>query len=259
MSELGAPVSAEFNGASVPGSKGRSASSLSSVSGEKESARQVAGSVNKFLGTVSSAYPAGSAVSEALTKGAVALYDRFAKDRAARSVAEALSQADPAVHEVADILAQDFKTMRRTLRTLRNEEEIAYVLKAKADDPQVAYVQSQRDEVAALRGRLASEPSLLGQFTATQDAIDKEQARPGYVKYLAGLREIDERYDRYAAVVDQAADLTRAWGQSHSKLIEASRAGRSPPFTVLVEMTREMLQIYREAKQARQAEKEAKP
>jgi hypothetical protein len=211
-------------------------------------AEKVVGSVNTLLTTVSAAYPAGGVVAESLSKAVVAGYARYAKDRAAGTVAAALADADPAVQEVARILADDFDTMTSILTTLRSDEVTDFVTKAKASDPSFAAVESARSELRTVAGQAATNPSVLPQFAAVQDRIGKDVSRPDYIAYLARLKSIDDRYDRYDAVVRQAADLTRAWGRSHTSLIQASETSRTPGFQVLIEVSREMVQIYRESR-----------
>jgi hypothetical protein len=211
----------------------------------------VIGSVTTLLGTVSSVYPAGSAVTESFSKGAIALYARYAENRAALSVVGALRDADPAVQEVAVVLAEDFGSMKEILRTLRDRERLDSLVAAKVEDPQVAYVEGLRQELVELRAGMAGDESLLPRFLELLDRIDAEVARPGYRAHEAGLAAIDERFHHRAEIVDQAVVLTRAWGRNHGRLVEAAASKRTPAFAVLVELSREMLEIYREGRTER--------
>lgn len=217
-------------------------------------AQRVIDSAERFFGTLKVAYPLGSDVGSVLATGAVKAFELYAKDRAADTVAEAVDQADPAVQEVAEILSADFITMGSILQTLRQTELSEFITQSKVDNPLIAQVQTLEAEFQERNKRLMdgmTDPDLLKKVRDLLEVIERERAVPAYAEYKARLKAIEERYDGYEQVVNQAAALVRAWGQSHSKLAQAAKLGRPPTFQVLVEMSREMLEVFEEVRKQR--------
>jgi hypothetical protein len=218
-----------------------------------ETAQAVLDAGKEFLTTVGVAAPAGSAVATAVQDAVVLAFKKVVADRAAHTVADALKAADPAVQDVANALAADLPVMKKVLATLRTDALRDYTVKAKTapDDPlnavRVADVSAQ---LGQLRRQQATQPSA-ADVRAKLDELDHEMARPAYAKFLAEEKEINDRFDAYDRLIDQAADLTTAWGMSHKKLIAASAQNITPSFHVLIETTREFLEIYKEARKAK--------
>jgi hypothetical protein len=221
---------------------------VESANQSAQTAQQVFDSANALLGTIAKAYPGGDLVVDAVSKASTALCARYAKDRAASSVAAALRDTDPAIQDVAAALAADFATMKNILKTLRMDEEQQYLARFDRDDPSRLYLNLLRDQARYNAVLAATQPAIVPLLHESHALIGAEMARPWYAQHQAALKAIHDRYDRYDALVGQAAALTTAWGQSHAALIQAAQSNRTPAFRVLIEMTREMLQIYNEAR-----------
>jgi hypothetical protein len=207
-----------------------------------EAAQKVMASAKTLIDDVGAAFPGGSTVASALSQGAVKVYAAYSKQRAAQSVAKAIAEADPAVQEVAKALAADFATLEKIQVDLRNDELLALLQKTQAQGPAFPYLNTL---LLKLKTAPADPPD---QMRSLQDQIEAQRKQSWYIDYKASEKEINDRYDRYHALLQQAGTVTAAWGQSHSVLIDASKNNRTPAFRVLIELTHELTAVYRETR-----------
>jgi hypothetical protein len=216
-------------------------------------ARAVLDSASQLFATLGAAYPLASEVGRKLEVGAVAAYRAYAKDSAARTVGAALERADPAVEEVADVLALDFEAMARIFEDLRVGARTDHIAREKQAKPVIGHVQSLEDEFEELNARLAGQfdATLVPQAGELAELLERERALPEYVEYVDGLRAIEARYDAYDAAARTAADLVRVWGQSHADLVRAAELGRTPSFDTLLALTADLLEVYEETRSIR--------
>jgi hypothetical protein len=218
-----------------------------------ESATRVLGQARTLLATVGVAFPGTDAATEAVGRVAATLYQRLAEARAADTVAEAIEQSDPAIRELAAVLAQDLATIARLVDDLRQNARTALLAAAGAREPGgLRLLRSLEDEAASARaaaaraGDAAQRQAQLEKATQLEALRQQEQGASWHVEMTAALEAADARFRAQLATIRAAAAATQAWGGAHEQLLRAARSGNTPNFAVLVQFTRDLLDAYEE-------------
>ncbi len=221
-------------------------------SGE-QSAREVLDGANTLVSSFSSAYPGGSAAVELLTDALVKSYGVFAQDYAARSVADAIEHVNPAVEDLAGILASDFAVLEQLINDHRNDDLLALAAEYQSNERRdLAAMNSIADARAKARdaAALASDPEEFEELRVIAEGwhklYEQEAAAEWYAEMTERKAAIIRKHDSRRDAVRSAAATVQAWGEAHESLARASTTMQTPSFAVLAQLTTELLESYAE-------------
>jgi hypothetical protein len=216
-----------------------------------ESAARVLGQARSLVATVGVAFPGTDAATEAVGRVASTLYMRIADDRAAATVAEAIETNDPAIRELAAVLAQDLALAARLVDDLRRGARTAIMAEAGAQETGGPRLLRTLEEAAAAAREAAvraAEPAPraaeLEKATQLETLRQQELAASWHGAMTAALQAADARFIAQGRTIRAAAATTQAWGAAHEQLLRAARTGSTPNFAVLVQFTRDLMDAW---------------
>lgn len=201
-----------------------------------ESAQRVADSAQTLAGAVGLAAPGAAAA--VATDTAAFIYAQIAAARAARSLADALGQAQPAVERIAGIMARDLADAEALLRAAVKLKETEL---ARAYNTEMAFYASLLEERAAIyrkaRRTGADETRLLELeqlIQATQSWRAPMQAESAA---LAGRLRAGRQ------LIAASRQALSEWSSAHADLAAAVQAGRGVDAAGLTAATEEMREL----------------
>lgn len=209
------------------------------------SAQSLAESVKTLAGSVGIAVPpAGVAVVAA--DAASFVHGHIARVRAARSLHEALVNAQPAVERVAAHFAKDLKDMR-------------VILLAATDDFQQSLQIEHEKEVFFRDSLLTEQRKLFGKGINELTPEDKAQlleldrllatTKVWYDPLQNKLTQAQTRLQAGLATIEGAASLIRQWAFTHEQLIMAVREERSVDMTLLITSAAELRELIKRVRE----------
>ena len=220
-------------------------------------ARQVVSRARALVTNFTAAYPAGAPTVNQLTDALVKVYGAWAEDRAARTVAEAIAYVNPAVADMAGILASDLAALTTLVEDYRRSELLAADAQYQTNDLRdLAALRSIEQERAQARAALATasdaDSERLAELSKTLEAWNRlhqqEVGSPWHTEWVARRREINAKHNRYRALLLTASATVQAWGDAHEKLARVAQTGQSPSFAVLTQLATELLESYAEVR-----------
>jgi uncharacterized protein YoaH (UPF0181 family) len=201
-----------------------------------ESAQRIADSAQTLAGAVGLTAPGAAAA--VATDTAAFIYAQIAAARAARSLADALTQAQPAVERIAGIMAKDLADAETLLRAAVKLRETEL---ARAYNTEMAFYASLLDERAAIyrkpRRTGADETRLL----ELEQLIQATQSWRAPMQ--AESAALAERLRTGRQLVAASRQALSEWSAAHADLAAAVQAGRGVDATSLVAATEEMREL----------------
>jgi hypothetical protein len=218
-------------------------------------ARRVIDSAGALIKTFGAAYPAGAPAVELLNAAIVKTYGIYAKDKSARTVAEAIEYVTPAIEELAIILAEDLATIARIMEDHRRDELNAMYAERQNNEAQdlatlntINQLRIEARREIALAEDLAESEALLATAQRWNDVYERELAMPWHADMLREKAAITQKYDGQLTLIRDASATLLAWGAAHEKLARASADGLAPSFAVLERLTSDLLNTYEEVR-----------
>jgi hypothetical protein len=221
----------------------------------ESNARQVINQAKTLVSSFSAAFPPGAPAVELLSDALVKGYGAWAEDSAARTIAQAIEYVDPAVSELADILAADLTTLSTLVDDHRRDELLAIDAEYQSNDLRdLAALRSIEQARAKARMALATasdadadELAELSSTLAEWNRIYREEMEsPWHADWIARTLAAEEKHDARKKLVLTASATVQAWGEAHQKLARAAATRRTPSFIVLAQLATELLDSYAE-------------
>jgi len=213
------------------------------------SAGKVADAVKNLAAAADIAIPATSEAVELASDIGKFLYEQIARVRAAKQLAKALDQAQPAIERIAHLMRQDLADLDVIAQAVGSLEALETI-----GDEQNDVASHRKSLLKALRVPSAN-PAEDGSTASTIPASSWDD----YARLTALLADVDVRYHAYQkqqaaiearlnairAVIDGCGRALDEWAAAHAELASAARAKRAASARALIESAVELRDLVK--------------
>lgn len=217
-----------------------------------ESAKALAGSVEKLAQVAGIVQPGAGAVGEVVTQTAAFIYEQIAKARAAASLEKALAETQPAIERIAAVMADDMAKMNDLVRLAAKVQTDELLL---SNAPQLGYreqllkkrVELQDSMNAALRsGKNPSQLTEANELARVGELLEAADAWHGPLKEQLDGISARERVTRQ--LISEAKSGFGDWAAAHSQMLAAVRTKRIPSAAELVQVAQRIRELMEKFK-----------
>lgn len=201
-----------------------------------ESAQRIADSAQSLAGAVGLSLPAAAA-STAVDTGTF-VYAQIAAARAARSLGEALTQAQPAVERIATIMAADLNDAEAILRAAVKLKETELARTYNAETAYYASLLEERTAIYRKPRRTTADESRLLEIEQLLQATQSWR-RP----MRAEADALERRLRAGRQLIGASRQALAEWTVAHADLAAAVQAGRRVDAAGLVAATEQMREL----------------
>jgi hypothetical protein len=213
----------------------------------QQTASKVADSVNSLLSTVKVSPLSGEAVA------AVTLaYGIVAQVRAAKSFAEAVERADPAIQGVARILERDFQDTEDLLIQVREPLRRQVLDRDEQTIELLDYRNALEKERRGLEKQLKLKPnSSDAQLQAKLQAVNEriKETADRYDKVKAEERDVVGRVDAQIEITKKARQGVAEWAAVYAQLAGTVKSGLQPNTALLASITMQLRDLMQKGSQ----------
>lgn len=227
--------------------------------GGEAAAREVTGQFTSLLEAVRPGVGVDAAAG-AVAAVAEKIYGEYARQAAAKTMAEAVGRNQPYVQQLAEALRTDWDAVRELVDSSYDEMLTAALADGEADRAALAEIAKARPKARAeVLGLTVATPTVeadkakLAEARAKLEGLERVYGQVvNDPKYAARERAVADLRGRRAVIlttIDRAKRVTAAWAAAHGELAAALRERRPVSFTRLLLLSEELLGVYEKARQ----------
>jgi hypothetical protein len=218
-----------------------------------KNARAVGDAVSNLASSLNIAFPGGGTASASVTQLASDLFAIAAREWAAHVLIQRLTELDPKIKQVAQLLATDLANIKN-IEWAAKAQALATLANGSPDVVKVNTLISRRTTAAqdVLHAPLVSSPAQPGLsdrinvLHAVNEVLDLETKSAGYTNYLASVAAVERAYQDQSAILDQAVLLLHAWAGAHHQMLVAVQEKRPPSLQELSQIASDLQEVYKQ-------------